>query len=553
MGNEQSNTSGNPRRIIDCVYEDGSIDPTSYLMYQRSERQKRRKLDFQRVFEEALSLANKESVEEHTANRQEHQKDKYKRTSKAQSASVHRNSEGEIVPMTWKDSSWYTLYVNPENIERNLQNKLFREKFRRRFRMPYESYTDLAVQLKDSSMFQRWTGMDACGTHASPVELLLLGSLRYLGRGWTFDDIEESTVISREVHRNFFHVFIDWGSTVLFDKYVIAPSNADEAKIHEKEMALAGFPGSVGSGDATHVGMEKCSSWCSVNHSGPKLPMPSRTYNIVVNHRRRILSTTSGHPARWNDKTLQLFDKFMKGLYSGKNLSDFTFFLQERDASGKIHLAKYKGCWILVDNGYIHWATCMPPYKLHVKHSEIRWSKWLESMRKDVECTFGILKGRFRILKSGIRTHGVETCDKIWHTCCALHNLLLEVDGLEEGWEEGIPSSYQGEMGLHDVGLSETNLAVSRLFTPDQFMTFDASGMGPGNDVHDGCVVNEQVQELAFTHGGKTFAVGCEDERVVRELDFEYFRSRLVEHFDILFWQGKVVWPKRTGEAQAVI
>jgi len=25
---------------------------------------------------------------------------------------------------------------------------------------------------------------------------------------------------------------------------------------------------------------------------------------------------------------------------------------------------------------------------------EMRWSKWLESMRKDVECAFGILKGR---------------------------------------------------------------------------------------------------------------------------------------------------------------
>lgn len=31
-----------------------------------------------------------------------------------------------------------------------------------------------------------------------------------------------------------------------------------------------------------------------------------------------------------------------------------------------------------------------------------RWSKCVESIRKDVECTFGILKGRFRILKEHI-------------------------------------------------------------------------------------------------------------------------------------------------------
>jgi hypothetical protein len=40
-------------------------------------------------------------------------------------------------------------------------------------------------------------------------------------------------------------------------------------------------------------------------------------------------------------------------------------------------------------------------------------------MRKDVECTFGIMKGRFRILKSGIRLYGVLKMDEVWKTCCA--------------------------------------------------------------------------------------------------------------------------------------
>jgi hypothetical protein len=40
---------------------------------------------------------------------------------------------------------------------------------------------------------------------ASPIELLLLGTLWYLGAGgWTFDDLEESTFITREVHLVFF-------------------------------------------------------------------------------------------------------------------------------------------------------------------------------------------------------------------------------------------------------------------------------------------------------------------------------------------------------------
>ena len=83
--------------------------------------------------------------------------------------------------------------------------------------------------------------------------------------------------------------------------------------------------------------------------------------------------------------------------------------------------------------------------------TEVRWTTWLESIRKDVECTFGILKGRFRLLKIGIRLHGIHVVDQLWCTCCALHNIFLEADGLSENWQTGCPSDYKGEMGLHSL------------------------------------------------------------------------------------------------------
>ena len=77
----------------------------------------------------------------------------------------------------------------------------------------------------------------------------------------------------------------------------------------------------------------------------------------------------------------------------------------------------------------------VPPLKHCRTHADRRWSKWLEGMQKDVECTFGILKGSFRVLKNSIRVRGPLATDNIWLTCCALHNFLLEEDGLDHSWD----------------------------------------------------------------------------------------------------------------------
>ena len=90
----------------------------------------------------------------------------------------------------------------------------------------------------------------------------------------------------------------------------------------------------------------------------------------------------------------------------------------------------------LVDNGYLDWSTTVPPMKGPITFEEIRFSEWIESMRKDIECTFGSLKQRFHVLKHGIRLHKIANSDKVWSTCVSLHNMLLFIDGLDKGWEE---------------------------------------------------------------------------------------------------------------------
>jgi len=72
------------------------------------------------------------------------------------------------------------MYVSNLYIE---QSEKLCAKFRSRFRLPYPSYNDLLDAVRVDPLFVRWCGEKRNGKKSSPIELLLLGSLRYLGRG----------------------------------------------------------------------------------------------------------------------------------------------------------------------------------------------------------------------------------------------------------------------------------------------------------------------------------------------------------------------------------
>ena len=110
----------------------------------------------------------------------------------------------------------------------------------------------------------------------------------------TFGRIQE--YMQRPIVNSSTSKFVEFGSSILYAKYVEVPTREMSAEEQGYEMNLAGFHGAVASSDATHIVMEKCKNFSKHYHLSPKTKHTSRTYNISVNHRRRILSTTSGHP-----------------------------------------------------------------------------------------------------------------------------------------------------------------------------------------------------------------------------------------------------------------
>jgi hypothetical protein len=79
-----------------------------------------------------------------------------------------------------------------------------------------------------------------------------------------------------------------------------------------------------------------------------------------------------------------LYDDFICDIKAGLILDDYEFELLEKQGEHVVPV-QYKGIWLVVDNGYHNWSITVPPFSNLMNYDEIRWSEWLESMRKDVE------------------------------------------------------------------------------------------------------------------------------------------------------------------------
>ena len=166
---------------------------------------------------------------------------------------------------------------------------------------------------------------------------------------------------------------------------------------------------------------------------------------------------------------------------------------------------------------------------------------------QDVECTFGILKGRFRILKTGIPLHGITVCDRVWLTCCALHNFLLEEDGLDGQWGA---SSYLSEANsqhdYEDIEFFFQQGNSNRIREGQN--AFDASGLGAGTDKEKDEDIDTNRDMDLDEEDDTRHGLDGDGAVLVPKLKLEYFRGKLVEHFDILWKKNRIVWPTRTGD-----
>lgn len=172
-----------------------------------------------------------------------------------------------------------------------------------------------------------------------------------------------------------------------------------------------------------------------------------------------------------------------------------------------------------MDGGYTKLGCFIDPMHERLFRDAVLWSEWMESVRKDVECTFGVIKSRFRWLWNMIFYHDPYVIECAMKTACILHNLILTYDGrsLNE-WEDV-------DWELLDPTVEDEDDEVLEATTVDN------------DDNDDEAEENEPVVDLVEVNPPMVIQYTLSDYNELREA--------LVTHFTQAFRRGMVGWPKR--------
>ena len=323
----------------------------------------------------------------------------------------------------WEESYWWVRLrtVATEGDSHELMLKTVE----RKLRLPWSVFDSLAREMeRDPALQER-------KLRAVPLRLKLCSALRHLATGHSFDGLEESFKMSAQTMRRFFWAkFLPWMMAHKYDESVYAPKNLDELQEVCEEYAYAGFPGCCGSVDGVHVPWYGYKAGARADFVG-KEKVPTLVFGVTVDHRYRIMHVTDAHAGAANDKFVIRADEFHTRTMHTALYKDYTFDLYaSRDRS----TTRYKGCYVLCDGGYADWRnllsgfSCVEPFS-----PRANWSHRVGSVRKDSECTFGVLKARFRVLTSRIHRRNATDVGNLFKVCCCLHNMIMRARNVRPG------------------------------------------------------------------------------------------------------------------------
>jgi hypothetical protein len=317
----------------------------------------------------------------------------------------------------YRDNHWWRMIEG--RLHHNIRTTDGRD-FRKNFRIPATFFDHIVQWFRDNSWVCK--DYDKFGRPSVPLELKILACFEMLGRGVPAAIPAQFIGCDAKTIHNFFKLFCAKVALHLSQLHIKFPSSVAEIRECVATYADENLPGCMGSIDCVHVPWPKALASVRSWYVG-KEGIPTIAFQVIVDHKRKILSVSQPHPGAHNDKTIASMDP---ALHAVRTLQAFiTFPFRCLTAAGG---AAAYGVYLICDGGYHLWRIMQRCSVVTSDPKTLFLMNRITSARKDVECTFGIVKARFRILKVAILNQEISDVRNIFMTCCTFHNMLLHHD-----------------------------------------------------------------------------------------------------------------------------
>ncbi|XP_071687480.1 uncharacterized protein [Rutidosis leptorrhynchoides] len=199
-------------------------------------------------------------------------------------------------------------------------------------------------------------------------------------------------------------------------EYLRKPTEGEVRRLHAKHLEMHGFPGMLGSLDCMHWSWKNCPvAWQGHYHRGDH-EGPTIMLEVVASYDMWIWHAFFGPAGSNNDINVLNESDLFEDLLDGR----------APEVRYTINTHKFTKGYYLVDGIHPEWATLVKSFKCPLEPKNVKFKRFQEAARKDVERAFGVLQGRWAILKHPARPFSINKIRRIMYTCVILHNMITE-------------------------------------------------------------------------------------------------------------------------------
>ncbi|XP_071718209.1 uncharacterized protein [Rutidosis leptorrhynchoides] len=272
-------------------------------------------------------------------------------------------------------------------------------KFKLRFRMRIQLFLRIVqgiTTFQSDNMPEYFTyfsqRVDAIGRPTFTTLQKCTSAIRQLAYGTAPDMWDEYLQMSEQTSILCLDYFCMCIITLYKREYMRSPNEYDVARLYSAYKERHGFRGMLGSIDFTHWEWRNC-------------PVALKGQYTKGDHKKPTLMLEAN------------------GTFSS--------------APFGVNGHEYRKGYYLADGIYPDWATLVKGYSCPTEEPTIKVTRFQASARKDIEIAFGVLQGRFHIIRIASRSMSVNRMRRVVECCLILHNMILEDNGFAlSKWEE---------------------------------------------------------------------------------------------------------------------